>query len=308
MAKRDAPKTDRRALQRQSRLLSPTSSLAAYAIHRSLFTIFGGLVAIGLFQKHGRRNFFNAGKISTSHAKFADDCAQCHDRDAVTGKFTEVLRDRFVTASPSKRSIANARLAIRNTAFTKRTSFKTAPARRHRNIAGSVILDWSRLRNADLPKQLRHDDCVGRKRNAPSARCIPPTSTSPQQIVFELPRPPQVLRRHFRSSVFGEWSSFPDSEAIIGPIDAAIRSIIAESRREWQTLQYAHSRMRFQTKRNVAVKPAGGRGSSKTNLLGEIGCRWNASRGKVLFLFPADAVHYDEVVVAVAHCRSRRPV
>jgi len=61
----------------------------------SLFTIFGGLVAIGLFQKRGRETFFNAGKISTSHAKFADDCAQCHDRDAVTGKFTEVLRDRF---------------------------------------------------------------------------------------------------------------------------------------------------------------------------------------------------------------------
>src|SRR6266550_2664025 len=31
----------------------------------------------------------------------------------------------------------------------------------------------------DLPQQLRHDDCVDRKRNAPSARCIPPTSTYP---------------------------------------------------------------------------------------------------------------------------------
>src|SRR5438309_1937609 len=55
----------------------------------------------------------------------------------------------FVTASPSKRSIANARLVMRSTAFTKRTSFKTAPARRViRNIAGLVILDWSRARNA----------------------------------------------------------------------------------------------------------------------------------------------------------------
>jgi len=115
----------------------------------SLFTIFGGLVAIGLFQKQGRETFFNAGKISTSHAKFADDCAQCHDRDAVTGNLPRCYAIVFVTASPSKRSIANARLVMRSTAFTKRTSFKTAPARRvTRNIAGLLILDWSRARNA----------------------------------------------------------------------------------------------------------------------------------------------------------------
>src|SRR5207245_11681731 len=61
----------------------------------SLFTIFGGLVAIGLFQKRGRETFFNAGKISTSPPKFADDCTQRHYRDTVTGNFTELLRQPF---------------------------------------------------------------------------------------------------------------------------------------------------------------------------------------------------------------------
>src|SRR3981081_1019113 len=61
----------------------------------SLLTIFGGPLAILFFPRCGSQTFFNAGKISTSHANFADNCAQCHDRDAVTGKFSEVLRDRF---------------------------------------------------------------------------------------------------------------------------------------------------------------------------------------------------------------------
>src|SRR5205085_12337173 len=61
----------------------------------SLLTIFGGLLTVWLFQKHGRETFFNAGKISTSHAKFANDCAQCHERNVATGKFSAVLRVRF---------------------------------------------------------------------------------------------------------------------------------------------------------------------------------------------------------------------
>src|SRR5213080_2198262 len=61
----------------------------------SLLTIFGGLLAIFLFPRCGRQTFFNAGKIATAHAKFANDCEKCHDRAAVGGKFGEVMRDRF---------------------------------------------------------------------------------------------------------------------------------------------------------------------------------------------------------------------
>src|SRR5207244_12020799 len=61
----------------------------------SLLTIFGGLVAILLFPRWGRQTFFNAGKIATAHAKFANNCEKCHDPSATSGKFSEVLRDRF---------------------------------------------------------------------------------------------------------------------------------------------------------------------------------------------------------------------
>src|SRR5256885_6314154 len=61
----------------------------------SLLAISGGLLAIFLFPRFGKETFFNAGEISTAHAKFENDCAKCHDRAAVGGKFGEVLRDRF---------------------------------------------------------------------------------------------------------------------------------------------------------------------------------------------------------------------
>src|ERR1700704_567263 len=61
----------------------------------SLLSIFGGLLAIFLFPRCGREIFFNAGKIATAHSKFANDCAKCHEGSVATGKFAEVLRDRF---------------------------------------------------------------------------------------------------------------------------------------------------------------------------------------------------------------------
>src|SRR5437667_12563705 len=54
----------------------------------SLITICGGLLAIFLFPRCGQETFFNAGKIATAHAKFANDCAKCHDNAAVGGTVT----------------------------------------------------------------------------------------------------------------------------------------------------------------------------------------------------------------------------
>ncbi|MEP6699648.1 MAG: hypothetical protein ABJB09_07965, partial [Verrucomicrobiota bacterium] len=47
--------------------------------------IVGGIEGIFLFQKYGREDFFNAGKISSNHATIAQDCAQCHDKSAAVG-------------------------------------------------------------------------------------------------------------------------------------------------------------------------------------------------------------------------------
>jgi predicted CXXCH cytochrome family protein len=60
-----------------------------------------GIAAIAAFQLHGRETFFNPGKISSSHGRFADDCAQCHDNSATGGRtltaaqFKATLRERF---------------------------------------------------------------------------------------------------------------------------------------------------------------------------------------------------------------------
>src|SRR5713101_4758742 len=61
----------------------------------SLLTIFGGLLAIWFFQKHGRETFFNAGKLSAPHASLVNNCKACHEQQLTPGNFRAALRDRF---------------------------------------------------------------------------------------------------------------------------------------------------------------------------------------------------------------------
>ena len=67
----------------------------------SFLAIIGGIAGIVLFHARGRETFFNPGKISTSHVRFADDCARCHDKSLVSSGtltpsiFKAVLHDRF---------------------------------------------------------------------------------------------------------------------------------------------------------------------------------------------------------------------
>jgi hypothetical protein len=67
----------------------------------SFLAISAGLAAIIVFQRRGNEEFFNPGKLSTSHAALVDKCASCHDKSLLTGgsltriKFQEVLSDRF---------------------------------------------------------------------------------------------------------------------------------------------------------------------------------------------------------------------
>jgi hypothetical protein len=72
----------------------------------SFLAIAGGITGIVLFQKlifqqRVSEEFFSSGKISSHHAKFEHDCAQCHDKDTAMGndltpaKFKNVIKDRF---------------------------------------------------------------------------------------------------------------------------------------------------------------------------------------------------------------------
>jgi mono/diheme cytochrome c family protein len=65
-------------------------------------SIVGGLIAIWLYQTRGPETFFSAGKISSGHAKFANDCAKCHDSKASAAgepltphTFGAVVKERF---------------------------------------------------------------------------------------------------------------------------------------------------------------------------------------------------------------------
>src|ERR1700730_1223421 len=67
----------------------------------NLLAIAGGIAGIILFAKRGNEEFFSSGKISSNHAEFARDCAQCHDKGAALGdgitpaKFQSFVHDRF---------------------------------------------------------------------------------------------------------------------------------------------------------------------------------------------------------------------
>jgi hypothetical protein len=68
--------------------------------------IVGGLAAIlfyqgRIFRRQADEEFFSSGKLSSHHAKYEQDCTQCHDKNAAMGKdltlakFKTVVKDRF---------------------------------------------------------------------------------------------------------------------------------------------------------------------------------------------------------------------
>src|SRR3984893_2993793 len=167
----------------------------------SLLTIFGGLLAIFLFPRCGRETFFNAGKISTSHAKFGNDCAQCHDRDVATGKFTEVLRDRF------RNGVTVGEIDLKCESCHQKHSFHEANVvqdrscsachQEHRGLSNLRLVANSQCaacHNNSAMMTASAQKGMGMPRDAFHRHPHPP-----QQIVFELPRPPQGLAATFAS-------------------------------------------------------------------------------------------------------------
>src|SRR3954466_2977120 len=72
----------------------------------SFLALAGGLAAIiayqnRIFRREANEEFFSSGKLSSHHAKYEQDCAACHDKNAAIGsdltfaKFKSVIKDRF---------------------------------------------------------------------------------------------------------------------------------------------------------------------------------------------------------------------
>ena len=133
---RTHPKTDRRALLKGN--LGYYKRKHPWRVARwcaSFLAIVGGIAGIILFQKRGNEEFFSSGKISSSHAAFAQDCAKCHDKGAALGdhesrwqSLRASCRTGSIAESISRRSIANANNAISSTRCTNRTWSKIVRA------------------------------------------------------------------------------------------------------------------------------------------------------------------------------------
>ena len=185
----------------------------------SFLAIIGGIAGILLFQTRGRETFFNPGKISSSHARFADDCAQCHDQSLVSSGtlrpsiFKAVLRDRFshgVAFDPIDKKCEACHLMQDHRTHT----FHEANVVQDRSCSAchqehqgpgplrlvtssncvschgnSEVMQASAQEGTQLPPQVSH------RHPAP-----------PQQVVFELPRPNGGYTQSFSSF----WNGHPE--------------------------------------------------------------------------------------------------
>jgi hypothetical protein len=185
----------------------------------SLATIVAGLVSIWLFQKGGRETFFNPGKISTSHASFADDCAKCHDKSLLgrgvltPAKFNAVVRERFATGvafDPIDRKC--------ETCHTQHTFHEanvvenkscSACHQEHQGTSALRLVASSQCASC-------HNNSAAMEAAAQKGMQLSPAAFHrhphpPQQMTFELPRPPRGYTQVFSSF----WNGHPEFQLTV---------------------------------------------------------------------------------------------
>lgn len=167
----------------------------------SLVTLFGGLIAILFFQRCGRETFFNAGKISSAHANFGNNCAQCHDRNVASGKFSAVLRERFRHGTTTEAIDRKCETCHEKHSFHEANVVQdrscSACHQEHRGLANLRLIASSQCAAC-------HGNSPTMSASAEKGMPIPRDSFHrhphpPQQVVFELPRPPQGFTGTFAS-------------------------------------------------------------------------------------------------------------
>jgi len=169
-----------------------------------------------IFQRQASEEFFSSGKISSHHAKFEQDCAQCHDRNAAMGndltlaKFRSVIKDRFhrgidFSAIDHKCQECHEK----NPPFGTVKKYDLHEPNVVDNRSCSVCHQEhlgpdSMKRVADLQCASCHNDRAIMEASAKKGATISPDvfhlrPPAPQQIVFDLPRPPGGYTHVFRS-------------------------------------------------------------------------------------------------------------
>lgn len=165
----------------------------------NLLAIAGGLAAIILFQKRGNEEFFSSGKISSSHAAFAQDCAKCHDKGAALGdhvtlaKFQSVVKDRF------HRGIDFTSIDRKCEQCHKQHTLHEPNVVEDRScsVCHQEHLGPGRMKPvADLHCASCHNNSGIMEASAKKGAQLPPAAFHlrphpAQQVVFEMPRPPR---------------------------------------------------------------------------------------------------------------------
>ena len=165
----------------------------------NLLAIAGGIAGIILFSKRGNEEFFSSGKISSSHAAFAQDCAKCHDKGAALGdritlaKFKNVVNDRF------HRGIDFTSIDRKCEQCHKQHTLHEPNVVENRScsICHQEHLGPGRMKQvADLHCASCHNDRGIMEASAQKGAQLPPAAFHlrphpVQQVVFEMPRPPR---------------------------------------------------------------------------------------------------------------------
>lgn len=191
----------------------------------SFLALAGGLAAIiayqdRIFRRQASEEFFSSGKISSQHAKYEQDCAACHDKNAAMGndltlaKFKSVIKDRFHHGLDFKSIDVKCQ-----DCHDKNPPFGTAKKydlhepnvveNRSCSICHQEHLGPGPLKRvADLQCASCHNDRAIMDASAKKGATLPPDTFHlrphpAQQVVLEMPRPPRGYTEVFPSFAEG---------------------------------------------------------------------------------------------------------
>jgi hypothetical protein len=214
----------------------------------SFIALVGGIAAIVIYQKlifqqRLSEEFFSSGKISSHHAKFEQDCAQCHDKNAATGsdltpaKLKTIIKDRFhhgIDFSSIDHKCQQCH--EKNPPFGTQKKYDLHEPNVVENRSCSVchqehLGPGPMRRVADLHCASCHNDRGIMEASAKKGTTLPPAvfhlrPHSPQQTVFEMPRPKPGYTQTF-ASFDGEHPEF---------------QLVREKARDPDVLRFNHQR------------------------------------------------------------------
>jgi hypothetical protein len=187
----------------------------------TFIAIVGGVIGIVayqklIFQQKASEEFFSSGKISSHHAKFEQDCAQCHDRNAALGsdftlaKFKSAIKDRFqngidFSAIDLKCQDCHEKHPPLGTAKKYDLHEPNVVDNRSCSVCHQEHLGLDSMKRvADLQCASCHNDSGIMEASAQKGATMPPDAfhlrpVPAQQVVVQMPRPPRGYTQVFAS-------------------------------------------------------------------------------------------------------------